>query len=162
MRAALALTSVALAGLLFAAPPAQAEDEASCRDQIEALCADSAPDTPERRACVKEKGGKLTEPCQKTIGYVKDAQPAQPAAPPASGPGGFQGLVQACQKDRARLAELCQVGRPAGENPMPCLIEHADEFSESCRDWLREAEKAQAQKASGAKPSAGAKPPTAN
>ena len=163
MRVALALSSFVLAGLVSAALPARAEDEKSCRDQIEALCSDSVPNTPERRACVKEKSWKLTDSCQKTIGLVKGALPAAEPAP-ATGPGGFKGLVQACQKDGPRMAELCQTGRSEGENPGACLIEHADQFSDSCRDWLREAENAQAaQKATGvAKPPAGAKAPAAD
>jgi hypothetical protein len=166
MRFAPALSSLALVGLLSAAGPARAEEEKSCRQQLEELCPDSAPNTPERRACVQKNAGKLTASCQKMIGH---GQSETPAAAPASGPGGFEGFVKACQKDQTRVAELCQKGRPPQESPLPCLIEKADQFSKPCRNWLEEAKKAQAaaQKPSASppgagKPAAGAKPPAAN
>jgi hypothetical protein len=173
MRVALALSSLALVGLLSAGERARAEEEKLCRQQLEELCPNTQPNTPERRACVKEGVDKLTESCQKLIGHVKPATGATPPAPAAGG-GGLQGLVQACAKDHPKMVELCQTGKPQGENPMPCLVKNADQFSETCRNWIHEADKAQAQKAAGAakpgatkapeaaKPPAATKPPVAN
>ncbi|HVH20434.1 MAG TPA: hypothetical protein VNF72_19225 [Myxococcota bacterium] len=157
MRVALALSSLALVGLLSAAGHARAEEK-PCRQQLDELCPKTEPNTPERRACVQENVEKLTESCQTMIGHVKDAKPG---APPTPAPGGgLQGLVQACAKDHPRMVELCQKDKPPAENPMPCLVKHADQFSEPCRNWILDAEKAQAQKAPVAgKPPAAAKSP---
>jgi len=157
MRVALALSSLALVGLLSAAGHARAEEK-PCRQQLVELCPKTEPNTPERRACVQENVEKLTESCQTMIGHVKDAKPG---APPTPAPGGgLQGLVQACAKDHPRMVELCQKDKPPAENPMPCLVKHADQFSEPCRNWILDAEKAQAQKAPVAgKPPAAAKSP---
>lgn len=157
MRVALALSSLALVGLL-SAESARAEEK-PCRQQLEELCSKTEPNTAERRACVQENADKLTESCQKMIGHVKGATPSAAPAPAKDG-GGLQGLVQACSKDHPRMVELCQKDKPPGENPMPCLLKNADQFSETCQNWLREAEKAQAQRTSGAgKPTEAAKPP---
>ncbi|HEX5066246.1 MAG TPA: hypothetical protein VFY49_09040 [Myxococcota bacterium] len=162
MRVALALSSLALVGLLSAAEHARAEEK-PCRQQLEELCPNTQPNTPERRECVKNGVDKLTESCQKLIGHVK----AAPGAAPAPAGGGLQGLVQACAKDHPKMVELCQTGKPEGENPMPCLVKNADQFSEPCKKWILDADKAQAQKAAAGAPGAAkapapTKPPAGN
>lgn len=165
MRAALALSSLALVALFFAPEFARAADEKPCPDQIEDLCPGSEPNTPERRACVKQNLDKLSESCRRMMGHVTAVQAGVPPAQP--GASGLQNLVQACGKDHARMVELCQTSRPHGEDPLPCLGKHADQFSEPCREWIRAAEKAEAEKAkavkTGAPPSGAAlaKPPAA-
>ena len=149
MRVALVVTSIALAGLLSVAEHARAEEK-PCRQQLEELCPGTEPNTPERRDCVKQGVEKLTPSCQKMIGHV-DAAASEDTPAPGSG---LQGLVLACQKDHPRMVELCQTGRSQGENPMPCLVDHADQFSEPCRNWIRAAEEAQAQRAKAAAPKA--------
>ena len=165
MRAVPALSSLTLVALLAAAGLARAEEEKSCRQQIEELCPNSSPNTPERRQCVQQGIEKLSASCQQQLGHVKAMAVPAPAAGP--GAGGLQDLVKACSKDHPRMVELCQTARKPGENPLPCLSEHASEFSESCQRWIHDAEAATAAgvaKPGAAKAPAGsgpAKPPTA-
>ena len=175
MRVAIALSSLALVGLLAGAGPSRAEEEKSCRQQIEDLCPNTSPNTPERRACVQKGMDKFSAPCQQQLGHIRAMgtpapapAPGAAAAPGAGAPaaGGLQDLVKACSKDHPRMVELCQTKK--GENPLPCLTQHIDEFSESCQTWIREADAASANraapKAGGAAPippPAPAKPPTA-
>ena len=164
MRVALALSSLVVLGLLSAAELARAEEK-PCRQQLEELCPNTEPNTPERRECVKNGVDKLTESCQKLIGHVKAVQGG--ASAPAAGGGGLQGLVQACAKDHPKMVELCQTGKPEGENPMPCLVKNADQFSEPCKKWILDADKAEAQKAAAGAPGAAkapapTKPPAGN
>lgn len=154
MRAALAVSSLTLVGVLAAAGLAGAEAEKNCRQQIEELCPETSPNSPERRACVKQGIEKLSERCQQQLGHRK--APAPP--PPAAGPGGLQGLVQACAKDHPRMVELCQSGKPEGTHPMPCLREHLSEFSEPCQQWIREADEKTGAKPAAAKPASAPKP----
>jgi hypothetical protein len=60
------------------------------------------------------------------------------------------------------MVELCQKDKKPGENPLPCLSQHIDEFSEPCQNWIREAEAASAKgpKAGGAATTGTAKPAT--
>jgi hypothetical protein len=161
MRVAIALLSLALVGLLVGAGPSRAEEEKSCRQQIEDLCPNTSPNTPERRNCVQKGMDKLSAPCQQQLGHIRamgtPAPPPAPGAAPAPGAGapaagGLQDLVKACSKDHPRMVELCQTKK--GENPMPCLTQHIGEFSESCQAWIREADAATAAKS--AAPTAGA------
>ena len=160
MRVAIALSSLALVGLLTAAGPSRAEEEKSCRQQIEDLCPNTSPNTPERRACVQKGMDKLSAPCQQQLGHLRSMgapaaapEPGAAAAPGAGAPaaGGLQDLVKACSKDHPRMVEVCQPKK--GENPLPCLTQHIGEFSESCQAWIREADAATAAK--GAAPNAG-------
>ena len=176
MRVAIALSSLALVGLLSgaepaaaqpaqpakpAAPPKPAKDakaEKTCRQQIEDLCPDTVPNTPERRACVKQGFDKLSENCKRQLGAARVG--AKP--PTAAAKGRLQELVEACSKDHARMVELCQQGQ-AGGDTMPCLLQHKSEFSEPCQKEIERADEAAKGKqaaapASGAKPAA-AKPP---
>ena len=166
MRVAIALSSLALVGLLAGAGPSRAEDEKSCRQQIEDLCPNTSPNTPERRSCVQKGMDKLSAPCQQQLGHLRamGAPAPAPVAPGAGAPapaatmGGLQDLVKACSKDHPRMVELCQAKK--GENPLPCLTEHIGEFSESCQEWIREADAATAAKGAAPKAGAPAAPPT--
>lgn len=153
MRVALALSSVALAGLLASAGLAGAEEEKTCRQQIEELCPTTSPNTPERRSCVQKGMEKLSAACQQQLGHVRGM------APPAA--GGLQSLVKACSKDHPRMVELCQTGKKPGESPLPCLSEHIGEFSESCQAWIRGAEAATAKAPPGAATPEGVEKPGA-
>jgi hypothetical protein len=154
MRVALAVSSLTLVGLLTAGGLAGAQPEKSCRQQIEELCPDTAMNSPERRACVKQGIEKLSPRCQQRLGH-RQAAPAQRPA----GPIGLQGLVQACQKDHPRMVELCQSGKPQGTDPMPCLREHVSEFSEPCQKWIRDADEVASKKQqAGAQPTGAAAP----
>jgi len=175
MRVAIALSSLALVGLLAGAGPSRAEEEKSCRQQIEDLCPNTSPNTPERRACVQKGMDKLSAPCQQQLGHIRAMGASAPAPAPGAAPGaepgaggapaagGLQDLVKACSKDHPRMVELCQAKK--GENPMPCLTQHIGEFSESCQAWIRQADAAAAKqagpKAGAAATTGGAKPPTA-
>ena len=172
MRVAIALSSLALVGLFAGAGPSRAEEEKSCRQQIEDLCPNTSPNTPERRTCVQKGMDKLSAPCQQQLGHIRAMGASAPApaagaapAPGAGAPaaGGLQDLVKACSKDHPRMVELCQAKK--GENPLPCLTQHIDEFSESCQAWIREANAATAArdaapKAGGAATPSAAKPGT--
>jgi hypothetical protein len=174
MRVAIALSSLALVGLLANAGPSRAEEEKSCRQQIEDLCPNTSPNTPERRSCVQKGMDKLSAPCQQQLGHIRAMGASAPApapgaagAPPAGAPAaaGLQDLVKACSKDHPRMVELCQTKK--GENPLPCLTQHIDEFSDSCQTWIRQADAATAAKGAApaaggaAKPGASATPPPA-
>ncbi|HVN38551.1 MAG TPA: hypothetical protein VMW19_10340 [Myxococcota bacterium] len=162
MRVAIALSSLALVGLLTGAGPSRAEDEKSCRQQIEDLCPNTSPNTPERRACVQKGMDKLSAPCQQQLGHLRAMGAPAPAqgVPAAGAPaaGGLQDLVKACSKDHPRMVELCQTKK--GEGPLPCLMQHIGEFSEPCREWIRQADAASAAKGAAPKPDAPAAPPT--
>ncbi|HXK21457.1 MAG TPA: hypothetical protein VMS55_02150 [Myxococcota bacterium] len=166
MRVAMALSSLALVGLLAGAGPARAEEEKSCRQQIEDLCPNTSPNTPERRSCVQNGMEKLSAPCQQQLGHIRamgmPPSARTPDAPGAAAPaaGGLQDLVKACSKDHPRMVELCQSGKKPGENPLPCLTQHIGEFSESCQAWIRGADAASA-KGAPPKPGNSATPPPA-
>jgi hypothetical protein len=165
MRVALALSSLALVGLLTGAGPSRAEEEKSCRQQIEDLCPNTSPNTPERRSCVQKGMEKLSAPCQQQLGHIRAMgapapapAPGAAAAPGAPAAGGLQDLVKACSKDHPRMVELCQTGKKPGESPLPCLTQHIDEFSESCQAWIRQADAATAAKSAAPKAGGAAKP----
>ena len=157
MRVALAVSSLTLVALFAGAQLAGAEQEKSCRQQIDELCSESAPNTPERRACVKQGIDKLSPRCQQQLGLGQ-----RKAEPAPRGPGGLQDLAQACSKDHPRMVELCQRGRPAGEDVMPCLRAHQGEFSEPCQKLIRESDAASAEKQAEVKPPGAPKPAEAN
>jgi hypothetical protein len=108
-----------LAVLLAPALPALA-DERPCPQQIEALCPDTEPNSPERRECVHKNAEKLTPECRRRLGHAAP-KPAQASV--------IQGLLDGCKADQPRIRELCK----DGSKLLACLNEHKAEFSDGCQ-----------------------------
>lgn len=132
MRSSFVVSSSALILLLASAQsaPAQQPKEKSCPAQIEELCPETEPKSPERRACVRQNADKLSARCQQQLGR------ATPAAKPPD-LRHFQQFLQACANDRSRVVELCQKNQPPDANLAECLRANQSEFSKPCQDWIR-------------------------
>jgi hypothetical protein len=126
------LAPLALA-LLLCAGVAAAEEEKSCVDQIAELCPDTEPNSPGRRACVKEKRAQLSEDCQKRLG----APGPVPVAPSAT--AGDAAMLQdlrpffeACGNDREKIGKHCTGEKGQGDPLLQCILEHKSEMSQKC------------------------------
>jgi hypothetical protein len=118
----------------FAAAASAAEEEVSCVDQIAALCPDTEPNTPQRRACVKEKRSKLSADCQKKLG-----PPAPPAPGAAAAPSGdvakleeMRPFFEACGGDREAIGKHCAGEKGQGNPLLQCIVDHKSEMSQKC------------------------------
>jgi hypothetical protein len=120
--------SLALGAGLLTAQPAPAEPEKSCGDQIAALCPDTEANSPERRACIKDKRAKLSEECQKRLG------PPEPAAPSSGSLADLRPLVEGCKGDSAKLSTLCNGPNSSGNPLLECIVAHKSDLSKSCVD----------------------------
>jgi hypothetical protein len=112
-----------LFALLAAAAPALAADERPCPDQIEALCPDTEPNTPQRRECVRKGVAKLSQECQRRLGHAPEKGARQSPIQP---------LLDACKPDQPKIKELCQDGGKL----IGCLVEHRSRFSEGCQQMI--------------------------
>jgi hypothetical protein len=125
VRSAALAVSLALGAALLASAPASAEAEKSCGDQIAALCPDTEANSPERRACIKEKRAKLSEECQKRLG------PPEPT-PNADALSQLRPLVEACQGDSAKLSMLCNGPKGSGNPLLQCIVDNKKDLSARC------------------------------
>ena len=123
MRPTLAIACLCVPVLLAAALPCAAE-ERPCADQIEDLCSDTEPNTPQRRACVRENLDELSPECRKRLGHRLSPQEA----------GALKRLADACGPDREKMAKRCP--NRAGGRMLECLRAHRSEFSESCQKLI--------------------------
>jgi hypothetical protein len=130
-----ALAFVLCAGVAAAA--SAAEEEVSCVDQIAALCPDTEPNSPQRRACVKEKRSKLSADCQKKLG-----PPTPPPAPGAATPPDgdiaklqeMRPFFEACGPDREAIGKRCTGEKGQGTPLLQCIVDHKSEMSQKCVD----------------------------
>jgi hypothetical protein len=120
MRPLLAFSLFAV--LLAPALPALA-DERPCPAQIEDLCPDTEPNSPERRECVRKNAEKLSPECQRKLGHA-------PTKPARTSP--IQGLLDACKADQPRIHEVCTDSTKL----LACLNEHKSEFSDGCQKTI--------------------------
>jgi hypothetical protein len=123
---ALALASTAPLAL---AMHARADVKVRCVQEIDKLCPDSEPGSPERRACVRENMSKLPAECQEWLTQRKPAAPAPEHA-------GLQSLYGACGQDKPRINQLCPGEKGTGASLFQCMNAHRSELSEPCAKYL--------------------------
>ena len=112
--------------LLGRAAWAGEENEAagkSCREEVEALCPDSEPASPERRRCVRENASRLSDDCRALAMRRRNSLTA-----------GIEALRGACGRE---IDEYCDEVRRGSGQLLRCLGALEEEKrSATCQEYL--------------------------
>ncbi len=109
--------------LALLAAPSPAAAERSCKEEIDAVCPDTAPGSSERVECVRASAEKLPERCRARMHRARNRLTA-----------GMEALRASCRDEIDRHCDDVQRG---GGRLQRCLRKlDDDQLGERCRDYL--------------------------
>jgi hypothetical protein len=117
------LATTALLAVAGRADEEKAADGKSCREEVEALCPDSEPASPERHRCVGENVSRLSEDCRAQAMRRRNSRTA-----------GIEALRGACGQE---IDEYCDEVRRGSGRLLRCLGTLEEEKrSAACGEYL--------------------------